>query len=91
MKMGEAMKIIDKEFESEGFMVYFEKCGDGMLRSDYFPDKHAGEPLIETEKEAWLLAKKFANRMKGKVVNLYVIDQTFHPVLGYRTHYIKNR
>ncbi len=91
MKMSKALKIIEEGIEPEGFMVHFEWKKDGFLRSDYFPDKHAGEILIKTEKEAWILAREFSKKTKGKSVNLYVIDQTFHPVSGYRSKYIKNR
>lgn len=89
MKMDEAMKIIDGE--PQGFMVSLEWKRGGMLHSDYFPDKHAGEQLIETEKEAWLLASEFAKKTRGKAVNLYVVDHTFSPVKNYRDKYIENR
>lgn len=81
MKMKEAKDIINKK--PEGFMVHFEWCGDGFLRSDYFPDKHAGEDLILEETEAWLLAIKFSEAMKRKICNVYVIDANFSPVDGY--------
>jgi hypothetical protein len=89
MKMQDAMKIINGE--PRGFMVSFEWKKGGILESDHFPDKHAGEPLIETEKEAWLLAAEFAKKMRDKVVNLYVIGRDFAPVDGYRDKYIENR
>ena len=78
MKMEEAQEIINGE--DKGFMVHFDECGDGMLRSNYFPDKHAGEALIGTEDEAWELAASFANKTYGKMVNIYVIDHNFKPV-----------
>ena len=90
MRMAEAMKIIQGE-EEGGYMVSFEWKEGGMLRSDHFPDKHAGEPLIPTEQEAWMLATEFARKMRGKVVNLYVLRANFSPVDGYRTRYIENR
>lgn len=86
MKMQDAMKIIiDHE---SGFMVNFEKIsndGEGsIMKSDYFPDRHADENLIKTEEEAWELARRFADAVNPKeYVNIYVIDQTFSPVKGY--------
>lgn len=88
--MNEALEIIINE-NQQGFMVSFERCGDGFLRGDYFPDKHAGEKLIFTEEEAWELAVKFANKMKGKAVNIYVTGSNFVPVSGYELKIITNR
>ena len=81
MKFQEALDIINKK--EKGYMVSFEVLERGMLRSDHFPDKHAGELLIPTEEEAWILAEKFANSTGSDVVNIYVIDNTFSPVKGY--------
>ena len=89
MKMYDAMKIINDV--PSGFMVHFEWKKGGILEGDYFPDKHAGEELIETEKEAWLLAAEFAKRTRGKIVNVYVVGREFVPVAGYREKYIENR
>jgi len=90
MKYDEALKIINEDINS-GYMVAFEWKKGCMLHSDYFPDKHAGEKLIETEEEAWALAKKFADKTKGKVVNVYVVYENFIPVKNYKDRYIKNR
>lgn len=80
--MKEAMAIIDAK--EKGFRVAFEKVGGGVLRSDYFPDKDAGEDLIKTEEEAWELAKRFANAVSPKeYVNIYVVDNKSYPVSGY--------
>jgi len=87
--MKEAMGII--EGEKDGFMVSLEWKKGGMLHSDHFPDKHAGEDLIITEKEAWMLAAEFAKKAVGKAVNIYVINADFTPVTGYREKYIANR
>jgi len=89
MKMAEAQRIIHQG--PKGFMVAFELKFEGMLRSDHFPDKHAGEPLITTEAEAWELAKAFAENMVGKAVNIYVVNHNFAPVPNYKTRYINNR
>ena len=91
MKMAEAMAIIDSDDHKPGFMVSFERAGDGFLRGDYFPDKHAGEPLIPTEEEAWEIARKFASKTYGRCVHIYVVDSTFSPVKDYKDKYIVNR
>lgn len=91
MKMQTAMDLIEGK-NNKGFMVSFEwKKGNALLMSDYFPDKHSGEPLIRTEEDAWGLAAKFAEAMKGKVVNLYVMKDDFCPVDNYRERLIHNR
>lgn len=89
MKMSKAMEII--EGQKAGFMVSLEWKKGGMLYGDYFPDKHAGEELIATEKEAWMFAAEFAKKTVGKAVNIYVINADFTPVDGYRNKYIENR
>lgn len=89
MRMSEAEAII--QGESKGFMVCFEWAAEGLLKSDYFPDKHAGESLIETEDEAWRMAVKFAEQTKGRAVNLCVTDHNFNRVDGYKEKLIKNR
>lgn len=83
MKINEAMKIINYD-PNHGFMVSFEKIEGPFLRSDHFPDKHAGEELIPTEQEAWNLAAQFARKMSGQVVNVYVVNADFQPVRDYR-------
>jgi len=90
MKIKDALEIINAP-DPTGFMVAFEWYGDGILRADHFPDKHGGDDLIETEAEALILAQKFANKMRGKACNLYVIDHNFHPVTGCRDRFIENR
>ncbi len=91
MKYIEALRIINEGI-NPGYMVSFEWKKGGMLHSDHFPDKHAGEKLIETEREAWELARSFAAQTKGQCVNIYVIQgDSFVPVKGYETHKIKNR
>lgn len=92
MKLDAAMKIMNPAYKNEntGFMVSFEIREGGVLRSDYFPDKHSGEQLIETEEEAWELARKFASSTNKTYVNIYVIDHTFSPVRGYENKKIKS-
>ncbi len=88
MKYQEALNII-KEKEKLGFMISFEKHIGSILESDHFPDKHAGEDLIQTEREAWELAEQFANATGDDIVNIYVIDKDFGPVEGYREMKLK--
>lgn len=87
MKMQEAMDILHNK--PKGFRVHFEWCGDGFLRSDYFPNH--GEPLIPTEAEAWELTERFARATQGKTCNLYVVSHDFRPVPGYKARMIENR
>ena len=89
MLMAEAQAIIDGV--GLGYMVSFGWVEGSCLRLDFFPDKHAGEDLIPTEEEAWLLAERFAEKTKGRAVNIYVMDATFSPVAGYEDRSIKNR
>jgi hypothetical protein len=71
-------------------MVHFEWAGDGFLRSDYFPDVHAGELPIATEDEAWQMAAQFAAKTRKRCVNVYVIRrEDFTPVQGYRERMIE--
>jgi hypothetical protein len=86
MKFQDALEIINKK--PKGFMVHFEWIKDGILQSDFFPDKHEGETLIETAVEAQDLLIKFAENTKGKTCNLYVIDSEFRPITDY---ILKNR
>jgi len=90
MKYLEALGIINKT-EKSGFMVSFERVEGGFLVGDHFPDKHGGEELIQTEKEAWELARKFADKAKYKCINIYVIDSSFSPVPDYKIQKIVNR
>lgn len=87
MKMEDALKIICEREEPQGFMVVFERRNRGILTSDLFPDKHAKEPLIRTEKEAWELARKFAENKT--CVNIYVVKEDFRPVKGYEKKILK--
>lgn len=91
MKMLEALSIIDGKDDNKGFMVAFDRAGDGFLRSDYFPDLHAGEELIKTESEAWELASKFAAKTYAKCVNIYVVNSKFKPVASWKEKQIVNR
>lgn len=89
MKMSEALDYINNE--PQGFMVNFEWCGDGFLRSDHFPDKWGGEELIESEDKAWRLAYEFARATKGRTANIYVTDHKLKPLPDHMEKMIKNR
>lgn len=93
MKYMDALEIIRNPLSyPQGYLVSFEWREDGMLRSDHFPDVHGGEPPLPTEKEAWMLATKFALATRGKTCNLYVIEYpSFTPVKGYESKKISNR
>lgn len=81
MKYQEALDIINKK---KGYMVSFEKRIGHTLHSDHFPDKHGGEDLIRSIDEAWNLARAFARATDPmEIVNIYVIDETFSPIVGY--------
>jgi len=88
MKFKKAMEIINSVV---GYMVSYEKKNGSILCSGCFPDKHAGEALIKTESEAWVLASKFAAKTKGVYLNIYVVDSSFKPVSGYEKRKIINR
>lgn len=88
MKMAEALEIINQK--PKGFMVSFEHV-EGSLRSDNFPDKHAGEDLIPTEWEAWELARAFAAKTVGRCIHVLVVDENLRPVPGYKDRMIVNR
>ena len=88
MKFQEALDIIN--VKEKGYMVSFDVIDGVVLKSDYFPDKHANELLIPTEEEAWDLAERFAKATGSEVVNIYVIDQNFSPVKGYTDKKLKS-
>ena len=79
----EDVKMTEEDKESKGFMVEFEHRANGMLYSKHFPDKHAGERLIKTEKKAWEIARMFEQISHEDYVNIYVIKEDFCPVEGY--------
>ena len=82
--MKEALDIINYK---PGFMVRFSRLG----KIDHFPDKSSGDELIQSEEEAWELARKFAANMRGRAVTIYVVDQDFKPVEGYEQKFLSNR
>jgi hypothetical protein len=94
MRISEAlviMQAVPKTTCEHGFMVHFERVDGCALIGDYFPDKHCGETLIESESMAWDLAAKFASHTVGKCVNVYVVTADFVPVCGYDLRKIANR
>jgi hypothetical protein len=92
MKMQTAMAIIEKQ-DKGGFMVNFERRERGGWINDHFPDKYAGETLIQTEEEAWELAVQFAKATKDNldIKEIYVINENFYPVKGYADKILKPR
>jgi len=76
MKMSEVKQILKSQ--KRGYRVSFEWKEGCIYRGDFFPDRQ--EPPIKTESEAWTLAHQFADKMVGKVVNVYVIDTEYRPV-----------
>ena len=92
MKMHEVMDVMENGLRPRGYLVHFEHAGDGFLRSDWFPDVHAGEDPIQEEEDAWQLAQQFATKTRKRRVNVYVIRrEDFKPVQGYRERMIENR
>lgn len=89
MKFEHAMGIINKS--EIGFMVHFEILDGVLLKSDFFPDKYAGEKLIQSEVEAWELARRFAKATNENTVNIYVINDKFLPVTGYEEKTLKKK
>ena len=85
MKLNEAIDIINSKINGvgSGYMVHFELVEGSVLKSDHFPDKHAGEKLIESEESAWELADKFARATGSDYINIYVVDERWRPVAGY--------
>ena len=86
--MQDALNIINKD-DSKKYRVHFEKTVECFLHTDYFPEGE--EPCIDTEQEAWILAERFASKTKGECVNIYVVDEKWYPVPGYKEKTIKNR
>lgn len=91
MKRAEAERIMREGQVPQGYMVMFEHVDGSCLHSDHFPDKLAGEPLYETEMEAWEVAKAFAAKTYGRCVNIYVADNNFSPVRNFPPRLIRNR
>ena len=85
MKFNDALKQIEKHRSDsiKGFMVSFEVQENGALLGDHFPDTHIGEPLIQTESEAWNIATEFS-KVSPNNVNILVTDHAFKPVKGYK-------
>jgi hypothetical protein len=91
MKHQEALDIINNSGKSKGFMISFDRIRGIMIEGHHFPDKHAGEELIETEGEAWELARKFADATFRECINIRVIDHKFRPLKTGFCEVIRNR
>lgn len=90
MKWNDAVNfILRADCKNRGYRVSFERAENGVLISDFFPDRD--ETLIHSEERAWELAEQFARNTKQWAVNIYVVDENFSPVEGYEKRRIKNR
>lgn len=85
MKMQKVNDILNGliEGDNNGFVVSFEtKRGSG-LAGDYFPCHDTRDvidlepPPFRTEHEAWIMAIRFAEKTKGKCINIHVVDCHF--------------
>lgn len=65
----------------QGFRVHFELREDGVLASDYMPERD--EAPIPTLDVAWEIARRMDEFAPGHIVNIYVIDLKWRPVTGY--------
>lgn len=67
-----------------GYRVHFERRADGLMHSDYFPERD--EPPIAELDDAWKLAAQWADVDPSVYVNVYVIyAHDWTPVDNYRT------
>lgn len=87
------MKIVDflmaeqrQLFEPAGYRVHFERRDDGVLISDHCPE--VNEALMPSLSEAWELARRISVVIPN-AVNIYVVDQTWLPVAGYRERMLR--
>jgi len=79
MKLNEAKSIIEN---SQGYIVSFEHCGDGLLRSDSVPDMRNNEDPFPTEVEAIQFGSSLAYAMKGKACNFCIRRADNHNRVG---------
>lgn len=72
MKLDEAQALILKH-ERAQYRVSFERRGDGVLRSDHFPERD--EPGFSTIPTAVDWMKRFANATPAdEIVNIRIVD-----------------
>ena len=64
------------------FRVSFERRANGMLYSEYMPERD--ETLVKGLDKAWQLAADIAQYAPNNIVNIYVIDSQWRPVVDYR-------
>lgn len=84
-------EILDIQYNIErGYRVSFEHYGNGLLKSDYYPERDEGS--IPFEEEAWKVAEILAKILKGKACNFYVVKaKDWSPVENYKQREIVNR
>lgn len=82
MKFSDFQKLLEQPPKPTGYMINWELRENGMLCSNYTPDKHAGEPLIESYEVALKMAQKLASMdLNGdKYVNICVVERSFNRV-----------
>lgn len=87
MKMKDAEDIISGKADRSGFIVSFEVRERGMLRGDFFPDVHGGEPGFATVDIAWDNAEQFARRRTSTrdIVNVRVCRASDFTPVGNQT------
>lgn len=94
MNIKEFLAVVDKGWvrKPKGFRVHFQKLTPDGWVTDYLPGKD--EKLQESDVVAWRLAWKLfqASRSddaefgKGRLVNIYVVDDQDQPVAFYATN-----
>jgi hypothetical protein len=81
------MKLTEVEIaisEDYGYLVHFERCGDGFLKSDYFPDVKDGEEPFKTKVDAEKVGADYAKATEGKTCNFYLVrSDSFRPIGGW--------
>lgn len=98
MKLEEATRILERGTTGRGYCVSFEWREGGftdspslveLLRSDHFPDWHAGEPMIADEREAWGMAEALAAKLgPDRICNVRV--QTYEVLSGRLPSHLEN-
>lgn len=78
MKLIEAQNLINQHLSPATYRVKFEWIDGDLLRSDVVPDTF--EPGFASESEAKKFGEQFADALKGRAVNFYIVNaKTFAP------------
>ena len=81
------MKLVDavRRFQARpGFRVSFERRENGLLCPDHTPDRE--EEPFPTKEIAWAFAEYLDRVGSPEIVNIYVVDGAWSPVVGYRDY-----